>query len=224
MAIEGDEGALGPQVGAGISFDEFWSIGTPSMNDQGQAAFSGKLKGAGITDFNKFGLWRNNGGVNAPFARSGDAGALGPNLGGGQQYSNFFESGGPSLNSGGATAFTATMASGIGGVTPNDSYGLWRNAGGLNTIVARSGTSGAVGPGLSAGVTFLTVTSSVGINSTGDLSFQGQLAGSGPNNNLGIWVNRGGANVPLARNGTAGALGPGLGGSDFYRGVWPVDQ
>jgi hypothetical protein len=152
-------------------------------------------------------------------------GAAGPNLGGGEQFDSFQGSDGPSLRNNGDTVFVASLFTLSSGVTSNNNYGVWRNSGGANHVLAREGDAGSLGPNLGAGVAFGDFSGYAASNDSGDVAYNAYLRGTnvGSNNNRGIFVYRNGATAALARTGSSGSLGPGLeAGVQFTSLIWPV--
>lgn len=70
-ALTGTDGPLGPGLGAGVYFSDFFS--PPVLNEAGQTAFRGILTGTGVTVSNNEGIWSETGGAGlALVARTGD--------------------------------------------------------------------------------------------------------------------------------------------------------
>ncbi len=222
-ALEAVEGPLGPNLGDGITFDEFNPVGNPTFNDRGDIAFSADLLGVGNTPKVR-GLWLNTGGLNMPIAQGATSGALGPNLGGGEQFDAFLVSGGPALQSNGDVIFTAFLFQSSPGVMVNNDRGIFRHTGGANQVVAREGAAGALGPGLGAGIVFDDMDAPSVVNDAGSVAFNSYLRGTGVTsaNRRGIFVNQSGTNAIRARTGATGALGPGLPGTVFTDLLSPI--
>ncbi len=214
VARTGSDGP-GPNLGAGVNFTAFSG---PTLNAAGQVAFYGELTGDGVDGTNHRGIWTNAGGSLAVVARTGSDGP-GPGLGAGVHFN---ELGPPVLNSTGAVAFTGGLGLGAG-VDSTNNRGIWTTTGGSLAAVARKGTDGDTGPGQGAGVQFNFFKSPV-LNSAGEIAFHATLMGEGVDltNNEGIWTTTGGTLAPVAREGTDGNLGPGLGtGVVFGTGAFP---
>ena len=82
----------------------------------------------------------------------------------------------------------------------------------LNTI-ALTGTDGPTGPGLGPGIEFSGFGASPTINANGEVAFVGSITGS----QRGLWIGNGTSIFSLAKAGTDGSFGPGLGaGVNFF--------
>jgi len=107
----------------------------------------------------------------------------------------------PALNNDGKTVFTATMNSGVGGVTAVDDTGAWSEATGSLALAGREGSAAPGGP---AGALFRRLDNPV-INDNGRQAFHGLLredvAGVTLASNEAIWSNGGGALGMIAREG-----------------------
>ncbi len=202
VSREGNTAALGPGVGAGISFSNYGGV---VLNGAGEVAFRGTLTGTGVSSSNDTGIWTNVGGTLAVLAREGSEGP-GPGLGAGVNFNTFFFN--PAINSAGMVAFRGSL---IGtGVDGSNNSGIWLHSGGSLAVVARTGADGP-GPDLGAGVNFSGFSDPV-LNAAGNVAFVGSLTGTGVDatNSGGVWTITGGVLAAVARSGNDGP-GPGLG-------------
>jgi hypothetical protein len=192
LARSGDSGP-GPNLGAGINFLDFKQA-APSINSQGTVTFPAHLSGTGIDSTNDQGIWSNSSGSLAAVARTGVDG-LGPNLGAGLHFSQFFR---PFINSAGQITFRATLT-GSGVTTANDN-GIWTTtAAGPLACVVREGDSA---PNLSPGVLLNNLRNPV-IDAAGDIVFFSDLSGTGidTTNNQALYLWQNGALNTLLRKG-----------------------
>lgn len=161
-----------------------------NLNDDGQVAFSGTIRGNGINARNDSGIWAGTPDAIQSVARTGDAATGAP---AGVEYSELQTV--PSvlllINRLGQVAYHARLRG--PGVDDNSSRGLWAGSPGNMVLVARGGDPA---PGTPDGVYFDSQPI-VGFvfNDAGTVAFQGRLAGPGvtPANELGIWAGRPGA-------------------------------
>lgn len=162
-----------------------------SFNDAGQAAFTALLSGTGVTAANINSMWSNGGGSLAMLARTG---SQAPGTPSGVNFDNF---GTVQLNSAGQSAFFATLAG--AGVTDDNNRGIWSNRTGSIALVVRGGSQAH---GLPAGVSYTNVFNG-GFNSAGQIALVASLAGAGVHseNNHGVWLERSGDFVLVARKG-----------------------
>lgn len=191
-ALTGTDGPLGPGLGDGVNFSDFFS---PLLNEAGQTAFWVGLTGAGVTIANDRGIWSEAGGEGlALVARTGNQTPGTPD---GVNFS-FLES--AALNSAGQTAFSATLTG--TGVTSENNSGIWSEGGGSGlALVARTGSQA---PGTDPGVNFRSLDSTPKLNDAGQMAFRGGLTGTGVTsaNDFGIWSEGGGSGLALiAREG-----------------------
>jgi hypothetical protein len=134
------EGRAAPEAGGAV-FDSFYD---PAINAEGIAAFLGYLAegSGGVDEGNRKGIWV--GGLAESLrlvCRSDDTPPGMP----GAKFKSFSS---PRLNRIGQVAFTATLVSGEGGVTPRSDYGCWATTpDGALTPVLREGDVIGVGPG-----------------------------------------------------------------------------
>jgi hypothetical protein len=130
-----------------------------------------------------------------------------PGVGGGAQVYQFTKSvsgAQTSLNNDGQTALLGRMIGGLGGVTSDTDTGIWIDAGGSLTLVAREGTQA---PGTPAGAVFSELSRDPVLNDAGQTAFPAYLregaGGVTASNNAGIWAQRGGQLQLVARTGNA---------------------
>ena len=170
----------------------------------------------GVTTTDDEAVWSNASGTLDLLAREGVTGAAGPNLGGSEVFYFFYNI---RLNAAGYTTFNANLDLGPGGVGLADDEGIWSNASGALTPVAREGVTGATGPNLGGSEVFYSFAFNT-LNPTGQMAFEGLLrVGTGgvtTSDDRGIWSDRSGSLAAVTREGQTGALGPGLGGSEVF--------
>src|SRR5262245_58490396 len=167
----------------------------PTIDDQGQVAFPGKLLGPAITSSNATGLWSGSLASVSLLAR---AGAQAPGVAPGGLFSSFPFDFALFAPTGGAGrfGFSATLTG--GGVAFGTDEGLWVNSAQGTTLLAREGST-APGP---AGLFFA---SAFGfeVNSAGhglvDASVNGAAVTT--TNDEGFWTDRSGTLAPLLREG-----------------------
>lgn len=192
-------GSQAPGLPAGVVIDD---LGTPAMNDNGQTVFAGLLKGTGVTDANRVALYSEGGGSLAPVARSGSQ-APGTLLG--VNFKSFYSF--SVINNAGRVTFMGSLA-GLGVTEGSNDVGIWSNASGNLSLIARSGSAA---PNTPIGVVFNGFSpDSVVMNGAGRVAFIGYLRGSGVTeavNDTGIW-SQGGGNLTLVAR--AGSQVPGM--------------
>jgi len=219
IALNNTDGAKGPGLGTGVTFANVTTGVAPSINAAGTVTFRATLAGTGITSANDDGFWRSTGGGSpAAIALTGTDGAQGPGQGAGVNFGDLGNV--AKINDTGTATFRGLMT-GTGISTSNDS-GIWKVAGaGSPAAVALEGTDGAQGPGLGGGVYYGNFGGDPQqINGSGDIAFWGTLTGSGvttANDETISIVPNGGSPVVVAREGTDGPLGPGLGAGVTFR-------
>jgi hypothetical protein len=183
---------------SGVTFSAFKE--DVAFNAVDQVAFIGFLTGPGVTTSNQSGIWSNVGGSLALVTRAGS-----PAPGAGSQ-ANFSSFGNGShanvaLNNAGNMAFIGTLAG--FSVTSSNSTGMWSTSGGSLALIARQGSQA---PGTSAGTTFSSmINDRPCFNASGQVAFFGALsAGNGVTlaNDTGIWAQRNGSLVLIAREGS----------------------
>jgi hypothetical protein len=205
IALSGAVGTglgLGPNISTGINYGAF---DHPVLNAAGEVAFGGTLTGTAINFTNDYGIWSAAGGSRTLIARSGSDGP-GPGLGAGVDFTVF--SSDHVLNANGNVAFSSQITG------SSSRGGIWSDAGGPLTVVARKGSDGPAGPGLGVGITFSNELPGINVlfNAADAVAFRGTLTGAGVvsgANDLGIWTNAGGSIAVVARTGPGGP-GPGL--------------
>lgn len=172
--------------GAGIAV--FSDFGRPALNNSGETASLGVIRGSGVTFENNTGIFT----AGALSPREGDA-APGA---GGAVFSGFTD---PALNDAGRTAFTANLAG--SGVTGANNVGVFASG----ALVARRGDAA---PG--AGGAVFSTFGAPALNNSGETAFRGSLTGAGVTlaNNDGVFT----SGALVAREGDAA---PGAGGAMF---------
>jgi hypothetical protein len=198
LSRTGRDDALGPQLGADVSFAGYDSIHVSAGN---QLIATAKIIGPGVDATNDAGVWLvSNAGIQ-PVARSGVDGQLGPQLGEGTVFapsqpnplqirSAFQEVDG----SGDQFAFVATFAG--GGWTPDQAMGIWIGGGDDLSPIALTHVAGELGP--SWGDDVFHRFSTLAMNDDGSLFFEadtGPADGSPPR--TGLWQFANGDFVPL---------------------------
>lgn len=158
------EGAQAAGCSAGVTYYSF----NPDvvLNDSGQIAFMGGVKGTGVTTANDIALWVGAPGSLALAAREGNSA---PGAGSGALFTGLWDI---DLNDDGKVAFTARLTG--SGVTGSNDEGIWAGAPGALSLVARTGSSV---PGVSGAV--FTDLYAPSINADGTVVFQAQFSGSG---------------------------------------------
>jgi hypothetical protein len=215
IARQSTDGLLGPHLGAGIVFKEPFlpsrdDFGWPVLNDAGKIAFVGFLSGNGINFTNDRGIWITDAAGPVVAARFGDDAALGPGLGPGVFFGNFFT---PSLTTSNDLVFVAQLAG-------DGRTGVWHTGGGSPVPIAVSQTDGPLGPGLGPGISYSFLGTST-VNSSNVVAFSAGLQGGGfnPNTNDGIWTIDGSNRSVRALAGAGGTLGPNLGDGSLFQSI-----
>ena len=166
----------------GLANAVFSSFGTPAINNRGDIAFQGVIKGAGISTANNSVVWVESDPYSRLVARSGD---VAPGVPGGI-FAGFSD---PVFNNSGELAFVGILALGHGGVTAQTSRGIWVTNSGSLRLVARLKTPGMVPTQPWAGFAAF---SQLVLPDTGRPIFLGRLAvGMGrvnSTNDEGVWV------------------------------------
>lgn len=176
------EGDAALPLGAGVVFSS--NLDELIFNNNGQAAFFGRLTGPGVTATNDWGIWSEAAGsIGSPglVAREGD---VAPGLGDGVVYSQL--SSPLMINDAGQVAFRGVLAG--PGVTAQNSSSIWSEAAGSigePGLVARGGEDAH---GTGTGVVYSYFYDPI-INDLGQVTFVGALAGTGvaATNDHGIW-------------------------------------
>jgi len=216
----GTDGPLGPGLGPGVEFGTLVNDGTHfTLNASGQIAVQGSLAVAGNNDV----VWLSNDGSPVYIAREGDQAPIDPAIAPNITYQSLFGVA-PILNDSGQMVFGARLTGFGAGEDGNRNRGIFLLDDGTVTAIASGFTDGPFGPGLGPGVEFAALTGSR-INAAGQVVFFTSLLGPGVNddNRFGLWMADGGSPQIVARGGTDGPLGPGLGsGITFETGPFPV--
>jgi len=205
IAMANTDGPLGPNLGAGIDFIS--TLPTPVSINDGSLVLSHLVLPSDPTYGGQAGLWRiGPTGNPTVLARENFPGALGPGLDAGTVFGGSLV---PIVNRQGTVALNARL---LNSQTSFSGSGLLRLSDTGNTLLAETGTDGALGPQLGAGVTFTGFAGLRPLNDT-DYLARATLAGTGVTTTNGDVIVRIGPSsiTPLAREGTDGALGPQLG-------------
>ncbi|MDP6634196.1 MAG: PEP-CTERM sorting domain-containing protein [Phycisphaerae bacterium] len=176
-----------------------------AFNDSGQAAFTGRMQGAGANQFNYNGVWVMGGGASRSVALADTHPPEAP------AGWNLWRFSAPYINAAGNTAFQANMWNGsLGG-----KQAIWSDVGGSLGLVAMVGQQA---PHLPSGVTFSQIPFEMGFNNAGQVAFQGKVTGPGVGffNEQGIWVGKSYSDLVLAAR--DGDPAPGTGGG-FFSGI-----
>ena len=213
VARNGTDGPLGPGLGSGITFS---SVG-PLLNEAGELLLRSGI--AGFTSL-EHGLWRldpDAGTGPQAVLRTGTDGPLGPGLAPGVEFEPppfgvDFDT--VSFNSSGDVVVDAYITD-----FQND-QGIWLDNGTGPMAVALAGTDGPLGPGLGPGVQFGSL-DGVQINEARQVVFAGQF--TDPAQQQGVWLLDESGKTLLARSGTDGPLGPGLGPGESFSGLGTGD-
>jgi len=203
VALAGEEA---PGTSPGAAFDEqmFESPfgDNPRINDQGDTAVLGFLKGIDVTPETNAGIWTNapNGSLELVI-RKGDSQPGGDSS---TRFLGFTTI--PNINNAGQIAFIASLTSDPGIPNLFARLGIWSNRNGpLQQIMG----VGEDAPGASQGVQLADLNAPV-MNSSGRLAFGGLLSGPGigANQNEGIWSE--GLNGQLSLVVQTGQQAPGI--------------
>ena len=205
LIARGGEQASG--FAPGVEYADFDSGITLSLNATGQLAFSGGIAGSGFDETNSRVVWSNPSGTLTPVARQG---GQAPGVADGLLFDGFTQL---EFNDLGQTAFLANLRDTAAGGSFH-SYGIWSEAAGVLSLVARTGDHA---PGTAEGVYFRDFGSSddfeaFAFNKLGQTAFLGHLAGDeiDTSNDSGIWTERDGSLSLLVREGDP-AIGTGTG-------------
>jgi hypothetical protein len=191
-----------PGTPDGVKFDSFFF--QTGFNDAGQVAFYAFLAGDGVNPSNDNGIWSEGSGTLSLVARTG---SQAPGAPAGVTFRDFFVP--VEINNAGHTAFHAWLAG--DGINETNDEGLFSEGSGELELVARSGSPAPDTPsGVNFGAFSFNVSSWPSLNDAGQITFRGNLTGSGINstNNLGIWA---GENDSLKLVARTGNLAPGTG-------------
>lgn len=188
-------GTPAPGAGADVGFEPLgfdvspnssaYQIG-PAINASGKVAFRANLQGPGFSG--QGAIFSDGSGTLAPVARAGEI-APGTTV----PYRSFEQ---PRISDGGRVAFVGRLD----GVATNVEYGVWTNASGPLSLVARAG---GLASGAGAGVVFYWFRS-LHFNESGRIAFAALLAGANVNlsNDYAIYSNAGGPLSLVAREGS----------------------
>lgn len=186
----------GGEVPGGVNGETFSQLIDPVINNAGHLAFRAFTSGP-------TGVWTNRMGALAPIVRGGDAA---PDTTGGVVFADMVY---PVLNNSDRIAFRGTLAVSGEVTTANDS-GIWTDAPGALTLVAREGDAA---PGTTAGTVFGQFdANSYTLNVLGQTAFLGRLTGADVTtaNDVGIWAtDQAGTLQLIAREGDPLEVGPG---------------
>jgi hypothetical protein len=162
LSLIAGTGGAAPGTGAGVTFQRLYS---PILNDVGKVAFRASLTGTGITLTNDIGIWSGEGGDLTLRVRKG---TQAPGLTSGVTFSSLREY--PLFNDAGHLAFSGRVTG--NGITSSNNLGIWSDASGVMTLVARSGDPV---PDLGPDVTLSLTNSSMDMNDSGQIAFYAQL-------------------------------------------------
>lgn len=170
------------------------SLGNPTVNSSGHVAFKAELVGGRPDYWNDRSVWSNRSGSNALLARIGDPA---PGTSAGVVFDWLEGDYYPALNNADKTIFEAMLAG--PGVTSTNNFGLWSDATGSLSLIARAGDQAPGFPGVA-----FTAFSAPLLNNAGQAAFIGTLAGTGVtgSNDNGIWSDRSGQLSMIARKGS----------------------
>ena len=163
----------------GIFSARFVSMGPPTIDDSGDVAFLGVVKGSNVTPSTKTGIWYFKNTAHFLAARTGYSapGANGQNSG-----DNFAELNDPIISGAGALAFRGKLKfSGR-----NKASGIWSNVG--NGILSMRVQQGDLAPGANGGK-FLSF-DQIALTDASGLIVQATLSGVPSSRNRGIWIGR----------------------------------
>lgn len=245
IALSATTGVPGPQLSAA----QYQSFGFQLLHSTSDAvAYSARMvRGlGGVDNSNARGVWRNSAGSTELVARETWSDVPGI------PTARFRNPSPEAINDTGQLALLGELMDGYGGVTAQDTLGVWRLGGdpGTDVLVARRNVSEVAGV---PGARFNLFTD-LRINTAGAISFVGTLMAAGDvteTNNRGLWLHDGTASRLVARTGAAaptlplaefesldvpllndagkllfsGQLKPGVGGvtAANARGVWMAD-
>jgi hypothetical protein len=162
LSLIAGTGGVAPGTGAGITFNRLYS---PILNDVGKVAFRASLTGTGITTANDIGIWSGEGGNLTLRVREGQQA---PGLPAGINFSELQEY--PMFNDAGYLGFTGRVTG--SGITSSNNSGIWSDASGSLTLIARAGDPA---PGLGPDMTFGQFNIPMGMNDSGQLAFYSLL-------------------------------------------------
>jgi len=197
-------------VAAGTGGAKWKELSFGALNDGGQAAFGGKITGAGVTpDVNDQGVWRGAPGALTLFARTDSAIPGGGAL-------KWHGLGVPTINNANQLALTATIKGpGVIDGTNDRVVAVGPIGMAMDTVFAARSDDNA--PGIGGGVKFKDF-SFVSLNATGKVALTGLLKGPGVDgsNDVGLWFGAPGAIDLVAR--LDGPVAP-IGGGVKYKSI-----
>ncbi len=199
LSLVAREGDQAPGTPDGTTFDRLgWDVGA-ILNSAGHVAFVGGLAGPGVHDANDSGIWSGAVGSLSLVARAGDHAPDTP------AEVNFRYLDNPVLNSGGHTAFAASL-SGEGVDTSNDD-GFWSDSSGTLALVAREGDQV---PGMPEGVVFDRLGDQPLLNSADQTVVYSRMKLGNQQVGSGIWVVDGAGTLrAVVRSGDQVEVAPG---------------
>jgi hypothetical protein len=162
------------------------------------------------------GLWSGPKDALTLIARTG---SQAPGVPVGAKFGSIYSATPPVVNGSGRTVLRASLQIGVAGVTLENSQGVWTDASGTLSLIARGGGPAAGAP---AGAVFHTFpTLSPAINNAGEIAFAATLGtgvgGVDVDNDAGIWAHRDGALQLIAREGSPA---PGLPSGVKFGSLW----
>ncbi|MFN3168393.1 MAG: choice-of-anchor tandem repeat NxxGxxAF-containing protein [Phycisphaeraceae bacterium] len=186
-ALSDTDGPLGPGLGPGITFRV---LDLPAINDAGQWAAVGLIRGPGIDSLSDRGIWSaNRGGSAGLLVRSGDAA---PNAADGVRFQNFED---PQISETGTVVFNGALYYSVfdppGPVDSTNNTGYWSvGPTGPTTQIVREGDPIPNNPGF----TFSNFSGVPAINGSGQVAFNTRVGDKSS-----IWTNASGALAEVAR-------------------------
>jgi hypothetical protein len=187
LIVRVNSGGITEPPGASYS-----SFSEPVINSSGHVAFAAELALIGdVTAANSRGVWLHDGVNGDAIVRSGSPA---PGIAAGL-FSSFAA---PLLNDADQLLVAATLAESVGGVTPQNSQGLWVVESGGGTLLARTGSMNVPDvPGAS-----FTSFGSLAFNELGVAAVQANLSNVAPGADQGLWLlNAEGGGTLVARTG-----------------------
>jgi hypothetical protein len=214
--LEGDV-APGTEAGTvfgplnGLCFTPF-----PTIDEEGRVAFAAALEGPAITAANRTGIWSGDHSSLTLIAR---AGTPAPGVAPGGVFASFPVDFALTPPEGGEGRLGFTAVLGGAGMSSAQDEGLWVDAPGGASLLAREGAA-APGP---AGVVFSSPLF-IDVNRAGHALVTASVSGTGvgTTNNVGFWTDRSGTLAPLLREGDpapGGAPGVVIGGAGQFIGT-----
>jgi hypothetical protein len=162
LSLIAGTGDAAPGAGAGVTFSRLHS---PILNDSGKVAFKGTLTGTGVTISNNLGIWSGETGSLTLRVRTGQQA---PGLPAGVALSEMPLS--PLFNNHGQLAFNARVAG--SGVTSSNNSGIWSDASGTLTLLARAGDPA---PNVVPAANFDQLITALDMNNSGQVAFSALL-------------------------------------------------